>query len=56
MLMIMTGDKIRSNNELSLYEDDLYFVGQMFEDDWMPRDTVIDYGDETIGGVPLKQF
>jgi hypothetical protein len=28
----------------------------MFDEDWAPRDTVIDYGDETITGVPLKQF
>jgi hypothetical protein len=26
----------------------------MFEEDWTPRDTVIEYTDETIYGEPLK--
>ncbi|KAN0095460.1 hypothetical protein V8E51_016171 [Hyaloscypha variabilis] len=48
-------DKFRRNWEHELYEDDFYFVSQMFEDEWMPRDTVIDYGDETVAGVPLPR-
>jgi len=48
-------DKIRVANEINLYEDDLYFVSQMFEENWMPRDTIIDYSDETILGVALKR-
>jgi len=47
-------DKIRNTHELNLYEDDLYFVSQMFEENWTPRDTIIDYTDETILGEPLK--
>jgi hypothetical protein len=47
-------DKIRITHELNLYEDDLYFVSQMFEENWTPRDTIIDYTDETILGEPLK--
>jgi hypothetical protein len=26
----------------------------MFEEDWTPRDTIIDFSDETIYGVPLE--
>jgi hypothetical protein len=25
----------------------------MFEEDWTPRDTIIDYDDGTINGMPL---
>jgi len=55
MLTNATEDKIRVANEINLYEDDLYFVSQMFEENWMPRDTIIDYSDETILGVALKR-
>jgi len=47
-------DKIRITHKFNLYEDDLYFVSQMFEENWTPRDTIIDYTDETISGEPLK--
>jgi len=49
-------DMFRRTREANLYEDELYFVSQMFEDDWQPRDTVIDFDDGTIGGVPLKKY
>ncbi|KAG9233443.1 hypothetical protein BJ875DRAFT_378620 [Amylocarpus encephaloides] len=49
-------DRIRIAREIGLYEDDLYFLSQMFEEDWMPRDSVIDYSDETITRAPLKRF
>jgi hypothetical protein len=54
MLTNTIEDKIRRTHELDLYEDDLYFVSQMFEENWTPRDTIIDYTDETILGEPLK--
>ena len=54
MLTNTIEDKIRMNNKYNLYEDDLYFVSQMFEEIWTPRDTIIDYTDETILGEPLK--
>jgi hypothetical protein len=54
MLTNTIEDKIRMNNKYNLYEDDLYFVSQMFEENWTPRDTIIDYTDETILGEPLK--
>jgi hypothetical protein len=54
MLTNTIEDKIRITHELNLYEDDLYFVSQMFEENWTPRDTIIDYTDETILGEPLK--
>ena len=56
MLTFISGDKFRRIRENELYEDDLYFVSQMYEKEWTPRDTVIDFGDETVVGVPLKQF
>ena len=31
-----------------LYEHALYFVSQLYEDDWTPRDTVIDFDGGTI--------
>jgi len=34
----------------------LYFVSQMFEKDWAPRDTIIDFNDDTVAGVPLQRF
>ena len=54
MLTNTIEDKIRITHKLNLYEDDLYFVSQMFEENWTPRDTIIDYTDETISGEPLK--
>jgi hypothetical protein len=55
MLTNITEDKFRRTLEYDLYEDDFYFLSQMFEDEWMPRDTVLDYGDETVAGVPLPR-
>lgn len=52
----ITDDKIRVSNQLNLYEDDLYFLSQMFEKDWIPRDTIIDYDGGTVGNVPLRRF
>jgi hypothetical protein len=49
-------EKIRRANDNGLYEDDLYFVAQMFENDWTPRDTEIDIDDGTVGDVPLRKF
>jgi hypothetical protein len=55
MLTSGSEDRFRRTWEHELYEDDFYFVSQMFEDEWMPRDTVIEYGDETVAGVPLPR-
>jgi hypothetical protein len=55
MLTSGSEDRFRRTLEFELYEDDFYFVSQMFEDEWMPRDTVIEYGDETVAGVPLPR-
>jgi hypothetical protein len=54
MLTNTIEDKIRIIHKLNLYEDDLYFVSQMFEENWTPRDTIIDYTDDTVSGEPLK--
>jgi hypothetical protein len=42
MLTKILEDIARTVWECDLYEDYLYFVSQMFEEDWMPRDTIID--------------
>jgi hypothetical protein len=55
-LINTTEDKIRVANQIGLYEDDLYFVSQIFEGDWTPRDTVIDYDGGTVADVPLRRF
>lgn len=55
-LINTTEDWIRRANQIDLYEDDLYFVSQMFEEDWTPRDTVIDYDGGTVADVPLRRF
>ena len=39
-----------------LYEHDLYFVSQMFEDNWQPRDTRIDFDGGMIYGGPVKKY
>jgi hypothetical protein len=54
MLTNTIEEKIRTIHELNLYEDDLYFVSQMFEENWTPRDTIIDYSNDTVSGEPLK--
>jgi hypothetical protein len=52
----LTGDQFRVASEISLYEDELYFISQMYEDDWQPRESVIDFDDGTINGVPLREY
>lgn len=49
-------DMFRRTRENDLYEDDFYFVSQMFEKDWQPQDTIIDYDGGTVGEVDLKQY
>ncbi|KAH7348510.1 hypothetical protein BKA65DRAFT_500745 [Rhexocercosporidium sp. MPI-PUGE-AT-0058] len=41
-------DEIKDVHTFGLYEDDLYFVSQMHEKNWTPRDTVIDYREGTV--------
>ncbi|KAH7412815.1 hypothetical protein BKA64DRAFT_568269 [Cadophora sp. MPI-SDFR-AT-0126] len=48
-------EQIRDVNKFDIYEDDLYFVAQMHEKNWTPRDTKIDYTEGTIADVPLKR-
>lgn len=43
-----TEDEIRNLHTFGLYEDDLYFVSQMHEKNWTPRDIVIDYREGTV--------
>lgn len=46
----------RRTGKHHLYEDDHYFVSQMFENDWQPRDTTIEFDDGTVSGVDLKKY
>jgi hypothetical protein len=39
-----------------LYEHELYFISQMFEENWQPRETTIDYVDGTVSNVGLKRY
>jgi hypothetical protein len=55
-LINTTENKIRVANQIGLYEDDVYFVSQMFEEDWTPKDTMIDYDEDTVADVPLRRF
>lgn len=55
-LNVCTENQFNVASSLNLYEDDLYFVSQMFEQDWSPHDTIIDYDDGTVGDVPLRRF
>ena len=51
-----SGDRFQKAKENNLYEDELYFISQMFEDDWQPRESVIDFDDGTINNVPLREY
>jgi hypothetical protein len=41
---------------MNLYEDELYFIAQMFEESWQPRDTTIDNTPGTVNDVGLKKY
>lgn len=47
---------IQVNKETELYEHELYFIAQMFEETWQPRDTVIDRTEGTVNNVGLKKY
>jgi hypothetical protein len=42
--------------EFAMYEDELYFISQMFEENWQPRDSAIEFDDGTINDVPLREY
>lgn len=46
----------KTNQDNELYEHELYFVAQMFEPNWQPRDTVIDHMEGTVNNVELKKY
>jgi hypothetical protein len=54
--MSVIGEQFATLLEEELYEDELYFISQMFEEDWRPRDTAIDYQEGTLYDVPLKKY
>jgi len=47
--------QITSIKTFFIYEDELYFISQMFEDDWQPRDSAIEYDDGTVNNVALRE-
>lgn len=49
-------DVIKTNRENDLYEHELYFLSQMFEDNWQPKDTVIEHTEGTVNNVGLKMY
>lgn len=55
-LFIDVEDVIKTNRENDLYEHELYFLSQMFEDNWQPKDTVIEHTEGTVNNVGLKMY
>ncbi|KAK5662535.1 hypothetical protein OQA88_8447 [Cercophora sp. LCS_1] len=49
-------ESIRMAHEHELYENDLYFISQMYEENWTPRDPRIDYDGGTVHGGPVKKY
>lgn len=49
-------DKLRRIREHALYENDLFFLSQMFDEDWQPINTVVNFDDGTVENVPLKKY
>jgi hypothetical protein len=47
---------IKTNRDNDLYEHELYFVSQMLEDNWQPRDTAIEYTEGTVNNVGLNVY
>ena len=41
---------------MELVEDELFFIAQMFEDDWTPYSPKVDYDDGTINNAPLRIY
>jgi hypothetical protein len=50
------GDRFQKAKDMCIYEDELYFISQMYEEDWQPRESVIDFDDGTINNVPLREY
>ena len=53
---LSTEDVIKTNSKLDLYEHELYFIAQMFQENWQPQDTIIDYTEGTINNVGMKMY
>jgi hypothetical protein len=51
-----TAERFRLNKELELCEDELFFVAQMFEEDWKPFSPRVDYVDGTVNNAPLRIY
>ncbi|KAF2092916.1 hypothetical protein NA57DRAFT_49246 [Rhizodiscina lignyota] len=49
-------DDFRIAKDIGLYEHELYFISQMYEDDWQPREIAIDFDEGTINDVPLREY
>ncbi|KAH8883017.1 hypothetical protein GQ53DRAFT_664708 [Thozetella sp. PMI_491] len=49
-------EEFENLRNLELCEHPLYFVSQLYEENWSPRDKVIEYGDATINDVPLAKY
>jgi hypothetical protein len=56
LILGFAGDEFRTAKRLQLYEDDIYFISQLYEEDWQPRDSVIDFDGGTINDVPLREY
>ncbi|KAH6627534.1 hypothetical protein F5144DRAFT_652459 [Chaetomium tenue] len=47
---------IKTNRDNDLYEHELYFLSQMFEENWQPRDTMVEHTEGTVNNVGLKMY
>jgi len=45
-----------ASRPIPLCEHELYFVSQMFQDDWQPRETAVDRAEGTVNNVGLKIY
>ena len=46
--------KEMKDNEL--YENRMYFIAQMYEEKWTPRDTKVEFDDGTVYGGAIKKY
>jgi hypothetical protein len=47
--------RMKTAMDNDLYEDELYFISQIFEENWQPRGSVIDFDEGTIYDVKLRE-
>jgi hypothetical protein len=54
--LFCTGEAFATAQEAHLYEDDCFFIAQMFEEKWQPKSSIIDFDVGTINDQPLRKY